>query len=79
MRPSTRLPPFANVEKARAISSGFTASTPSPIAKYSSSGLVIPSRCAICATFFGPTSAVSCAYTELSECVVASKRLMRPR
>ena len=31
--PSIRLPPFAKVEKARAISSGFAASAPSPIAK----------------------------------------------
>ena len=31
--PSTRRPPLASVANARAISSGLTASTPSPIAK----------------------------------------------
>ena len=43
------------------ISSGLTASTPSPIAKKSSSGRVTPSLCAMLATDFGPTCDVSCA------------------
>ena len=54
--PSTRRPWFAKVEKARAISSGLTASAPSPIAKYFFSGLVIPSRFAVRTMAAGPTS-----------------------
>ena len=65
--PSTLRPSFAIVEYARAISSGFTATDPSPIEKYASSGLRIPRACAVSTIAFGPTRSVSCAYTVLSE------------
>ena len=43
-----------SVENARAISSGLTGSAPSPIAKYGLRWRVMPSRCAVAATFAGP-------------------------
>ncbi len=77
--PSIRKPPFANAENARAISSGLTACAPSPIEKYDFSGLAIPSLCAVFTMFAGPTSRVSCAYTVLSEWMVAVVRSIDPR
>jgi hypothetical protein len=40
---------------------------------------VIPSLCAVRATFVGPTVFVSWANTELSETVIACERLIVPR
>ena len=77
--PSTRCPPFANVAYALAISSGFTASPPSVTEKYPLIGLWMPSRRAMAATACGRTSSVSCAYTVLSEYVVAVSRSTVPR
>ena len=76
--PSIRAPPFAKEEKARAISSGLTGSAPRPIAKYGLRWRVIPSRCAIVATFPGPTSSVSCAKILLSELIVAFVKFDAP-
>jgi hypothetical protein len=77
--PSTRRPPFAKAEKARAISSGLTPCAPSPIEKYGRSLLWIPSDFAVLTMLSGPTTFVSCAKTELSEYAVACWTLIGPR
>jgi hypothetical protein len=77
--PSTRLPSFAIVAYARAMSRGLTATNPKPIEKYAGSLERIPSRCAVSTIDFGPTMFVSCAYTELSECTIAVARSTLPR
>ena len=43
-----------------------------------SSGLVMPSLCAMSTLFSGPTSTLSCAKTTLSEIVVAAETLSGP-
>src|SRR5438477_12122803 len=61
-----------NVAYAAAMSSGETASVPSPSEAYGWSGVrCTPSRCAICQTYAGPASSVSCAKIVLSDCSVA--------
>ena len=78
IEPSIRSPPSAKLWYARAISSGVAGSAPSPIAKYPCSGVVIPSSFAVSRTLLGPTSAVSCEKTELSEYAIAWLRLIGP-
>ena len=56
------MPIAGNVAYAAAMSSGETASEPSPIDATGLSGdMCTPSRWAICHTYCGPTSSVSCA------------------
>jgi hypothetical protein len=56
------------VAYAAAMSSGETARAPRPMDATGLSGeRRTPRRCAICQTYRGPTSSVSCAYTVLSE------------
>ena len=54
-----RSPSFATVAYARASSSGFTASVPSPIEKNGSSGLRMPRSWAVFTICAGPTMSVS--------------------
>ena len=61
IEPSTRWPSFAIVAYARVMSSGLTATAPSPIEKYAGSFERIPSCFAVSTIERGPTIFVSCA------------------
>ena len=62
-------PCAASVAYALAISSGFTASTPSVMEHTGSRWLRMPSRCAMSTIFWGPSCA-ACAKTVLTECAM---------
>ena len=61
-------PPLEKGTNAAVISSGDTSDVPSAIDGVACSGEVMPRRRAVEATADGPTSAVSCADTVLSDC-----------
>ena len=75
---SGRCPRAANVEYARAISSGVTPNVPSVIEQTGWSGLVIPASRAACRAAWGPTFVTICANTVLTESSVARITLIRP-
>ena len=52
---------------------------PVPSAQTGGSGVVIPTRCAMSATFWGPTGSVSRANTAFTDSAVASYRFSEPR
>jgi hypothetical protein len=61
-----------------AISSGVTSEVPSVMDATACRLLVIPMRWAMSTVFSGPASTESCAYTTLSEMVVAAATLSMP-
>ena len=72
------LPWASNVAYAFVISSGLTATLPSVTAQASGSLDLIPRRCAISTTLSGPSWAITCANTVLTECSVAPRSVKVP-
>ena len=75
----TPRPPLENGTKAPVSSSGVTSEVPSAIDGVAISGEVMPRRRAVATTALGPTSAVSCAETVLSDSASAVASVTGPR
>ncbi len=72
------MPPLANGAKAAVSSNGVTSEVPSASEGIGSSLEAMPSRCAVAATFLGPTSSASRTATVFSECASAVESVTGP-